>query len=248
MDNFGTRRLQAPSFAVFVVATLALTLAVTPSAVARQRNEAVREALFGDLERRFAEAESAELALLSPKNHEEARKVYDKALQDYQRGRSLEQIERYVAESAAYLDAAEASAATARQLLEEPLAMRSELSSYGVPRDHRELRNAERKLVEAARETESGSVPNVRRKSDEAAREYRKATLKILKDEWWKQTQTRLRQRRGSVPQERYRNAETSLKAIEAHLKSLDDKDPFSVGALLRDTRRDLDAVLAQVS
>ncbi len=248
MNTLGRYRQRARGVLVLVAAMLALTLMATPSVAAGQRNAAVRRALFDVLEQRLAAAETADLELLSPKNYEEARKKYDAALEDYQRGRTLEQIERNIAESSAYLDAANASAATARQLLEEPLAMRGELFANGIPRDHRELRDADRKLVEAAREAEDGSIPNVRRKSDEAAREYRKATLKILEDEWWKQTRDQLRQRRDSVPQEQYRNAEASLKAIEEHLKSLDDEDPFSVGALLRDTRRDLDAVLAQVS
>lgn len=247
MDDSQICRRKIRAFVLFFVGTLGMVLALSLPAAAQQRNETVREALFGELEQRFAEAETTDLAVLSPKNFEEATKAYEKALEDYQRGRSLEQIERKIAESTGYLEAATTSAASARQLLEEPLTMRRALFANGVASNDREIRDAERKLVDAARETENGRIPDVRRKAAEAAREYRKATLKILKDDWWKQTQAQLRQRRNSVPQQQYRNAETSLKAIESHLESLDEDDPFSVGDLLRDTRRDLDAVLAQV-
>jgi tetratricopeptide (TPR) repeat protein len=236
------------AFQLLVVVTLMVAAGVwTLPTQAEQQNESVRKALFGGLELRLVEADTADLAVLSPGNYEEAQKSYAKAKEDFERGRSLDEIEKGIADSQANLSKAFESAEVAKQLLEEPLTMRSDLASYNIPPGHAELQNAEKKLVEAAQEAEDGNVQTVRNKADEAAREYRKATLKILKDEWWKQTEREMKQLKDTVEKDRYKSAEVALKAIEDSLKSMRETTKFSVGDLLRDTRYELDAVLAQL-
>jgi len=231
---------------VVVALTFAASLWALP-AQAEQQNENIRMELFGALELRLAEADAAELAVLSPGNYEEAQKSYAKAKEEFERGGSLDQIEKDIAQSQQHLSKAFESADLAKQLLEQPLTMRSDLASNGIPPGHAELRNGEKKLVEAAREAEGGNVQTVRKKADEAAREYRKATLKILKDEWWKQTEQEMKQLKNGVEKDQYKSAETALKAIKDHLETIRETTAFSVGDLLRDTRHDLDAVLAQL-
>ncbi len=248
MNHLARFEVTSYAFRLLLVVTVALVAGVwAQPAQAAHQNENVRRELFGGLEQRLAEADAAEINVLSPGNYDKARKSYAKAKEDFERGGNLAQIEKGIGESQMNLSKAFESADLARQLLEEPLAMRSELTSYDISPGHKELQNAEKKLVEAARETEGGNVQTVRNKAGESAREYRKATVKILKDEWWKQTEREMKQLKNGVGEDLYEGAETSLKAIEDNLKTLKDNNSFSVGDLLRDTRQGLDAVLARL-
>lgn len=146
------------------------------------QDNGVREQLFGDVDRQFAEAKAQKSDLLAPDNFNRALDYYRKADEEFKRGKNLEKIRTNLKAATAYLQRAREARRLAEVTFASALAARNDAVSAEAPRFSREAWNAaEEQFILAARELEKGDANAAKRKSPLAEQAYRQAELEAIK-------------------------------------------------------------------
>ncbi len=154
-----------------------------------QEVEHVRGTLFKDADQALAAAREARADLLAPKSFAEGMKRYREAEEDFERGRSLEDINNKLRAARQYFQKATESTKLADVTFASALAARAdahaaEAADYAAE----EWRRAEEKFSEATRKLEDGDVKGAQRRSDEAEERYRQAELDAIKSNYLNET------------------------------------------------------------
>lgn len=151
----------------------------------------VRSALFREVDAARERAESARAELLAPKAFGEAVKLYERAAEDLQRGRDLNDIRRRLDRATAMFAQAEEAAELGSEVFTDALEARADaLSAEADSSAPQPWTEAGARLDEAARELEDGDIRDAQRKSEEARSLFRQAELAAIKasflDETWR--------------------------------------------------------------
>jgi outer membrane protein OmpA-like peptidoglycan-associated protein len=141
----------------------------------------VEGALFSTLEAALERGRQAELPLLAPESWAAAAEAHGRARESFERNRSLETIERQIAESTAALERANALAPEARTLFGGVLhARRDALSAGADSMAQKNWTRAEERFHDAAVALERGRADRGQRDGDEALEVYRAAELEAI--------------------------------------------------------------------
>lgn len=143
--------------------------------------EDVESALFTALESAIEEARAAQLDLLTPQAWDEAIAAHGRARANFERNRSLETINRYIAASQEALARAHRAAPIARTTLGESLDARSDALSAGADRmAQKTWVRAEQQFRAAAMTLERGRSDRAQKQSAEALATFRAAELEAI--------------------------------------------------------------------
>ena len=162
-------------------ALLTAVLAASPVVADNEIDEA-RAVLFAKAATALAAAREANAALLAPGSFEDGTKAYERAENDYERGRSLERIRRYLDEAAqAFAEAARAAGIAQRNLsgLMRDRDAAIEAGAEGVNGDS--WQDAEQGFRRAALALEKVDAQASLRYAQEASGDYRTAELNAIK-------------------------------------------------------------------
>lgn len=166
-------------------------LAITSAAFA----QSLRESLFQETDRKLAEAEAANIALLAPGDYERAMERYADAEEDLARERNIDRIRLGLTEVVRLLDQAIESSEIARITLASLIKTREDAESADAPTFASEFWiEAQELFDEAARRLESGNIRAARETSTEAENLFRDAELTAIKAQYLSQTRALLAQ------------------------------------------------------
>ena len=162
-------------------ALLAAVLTLSPAAAQDGIDEA-RAVLFAQAATARSAATEANAALLAPGSFEDGTKAYERAAADYERGRSLDRIRRYLDEATqSFTEAARAAGVAQRNLsgLMRDRDAAIEAGADGVNGDS--WQDAEQGFRRAALDLEKGDAQGSLRHAQEASGDYRTAELNAIK-------------------------------------------------------------------
>lgn len=158
------------------------------------KSQTVRIGLFGAADAVRALADSARADILAPKSYAAAVKHYQRAEADFSKGRNLELIERELAQSVSYFNAAIGACELATLTFANALRARSDALKAEAPQyADGYWRRAASKFEEAGRRLEDGNVKDAKEKSDEAESLFREAELKAIKTNYLDEARTLIR-------------------------------------------------------
>jgi outer membrane protein OmpA-like peptidoglycan-associated protein len=166
-------------------------LAITSAAFA----QGLRESLFQEADRKLAEAEAANVALLAPGDYGRAMERYAEAEEDLARERNIDRIRFGLTEVVRLLDQAIESSEIARITLASMIKTREDAQNADAPTFANEFWTEAQELFdEAARRLESGNIRAARETSTEAENLFRDAELTAIKAQYLSQTRALLAQ------------------------------------------------------
>ena len=142
----------------------------------------LRNQLFASTDEILQKAREKQADVLAPKNFQKAMESYKKADRDFQKGRNLEDIRKYLRQAQAYFTKAIEATKLAEVTFSSTSGARNDANSAEASRfAAEEWKRAEAKFVEAAKELEDGDVNNAKRKGADAEKMYRQAELEAIK-------------------------------------------------------------------
>jgi flagellar motor protein MotB len=170
--------------------TIAL-LAITSATFA----QGLRDSLFQAADRKIAEAEAANAALLAPANFRRAMERYADAGEDLARERNIDRIRVGLTEVIRLLDQAIESSEIAEITLASLIKTREDALNADAPTFAGEIwSDAQELFDEAAGRLESGNIRSARETSTEAENLFRDAELTAIKAQYLSQTRALLAQ------------------------------------------------------
>ncbi len=141
----------------------------------------LRSTLFQETDAAFERARAADLPLLSPQNFANAEKYFERADENVKRGRSIDKIKEELAESNAYLRAAEESSKLARVTFSSTLKARDEAVAAQASRlAEEQWSKAEDRFNRGASALEDGNVNRAKDYAGDALGIYKEAELTAI--------------------------------------------------------------------
>jgi outer membrane protein OmpA-like peptidoglycan-associated protein len=166
-------------------------LAITSATFAQN----LRDSLFQAADRKLAQAEAADIALLAPGDYERAMERYADAEDDLARERNIDRIRFGLTEVIRLLDQAIESSDIAKITLASLIKTREDAESADAPTFASAIWTEAQELFdEAARRLESGNIRAARETSTEAENLFRDAELTAIKAQYLSQTRALLAQ------------------------------------------------------
>ncbi|MBN2357318.1 hypothetical protein JXO59_14480, partial [candidate division KSB1 bacterium] len=208
---------------------------VTPMPHLFAQTRQVEQAMFGPLLERFEEAKEDQVPFYASQNYNRAFQLYQSALLDFKKGEKLAKIRGQIKQANESLDLAFEATRVSRVAMEKLVTTRSRFQKLAMGQiAPDEVTSAERFFFEAMHKAEEGDIRSAREKSEKANEQYRKATLKWLKDGFIKQNETKVKDLRDQLSQETYRQTLDELQNIRDYVDHAEDVefDPFD----MRDT------------
>lgn len=142
----------------------------------------MKKSLFGELDKKMAEAIELGLDILAPTNFENANNNYKDALKDYEDGANLSGIKEQISNAVKFLDAAKEKAKVSSITLKNSIAARNDAKKVDAEKNAPELwKQAEEKFRDAGEEVEDGDIPDAEEASNEAEELFRSAELTSIK-------------------------------------------------------------------
>jgi OOP family OmpA-OmpF porin len=178
-----TRRTPAgpgTAFALSLIAVLASVFWADPAAA--QASDETRAVLFAVAADARESAIAARAALLAPESFEAGAKAFERASEDYERGRSLDRIRRYLEDATTEFRRASAAAGVAERNLAGLLKDREAAIEAGAHEvDGDDWQDGERGFRRAAVALENGDAQDALRFAEIASGNYRAAELDAIK-------------------------------------------------------------------
>ncbi|MDX1701376.1 MAG: hypothetical protein R3250_12205 [Melioribacteraceae bacterium] len=117
----------------------------------------MKKSLFGELDKKIAEALELGLDLIAQSNYENSNNNYKDALKDYEDGANLGGIKEQIADAIKYLDPAKEKAKVSSITLKNSIAARNDAKKVDAMKNAAELwKQAEEKFRDAGEEVEDG--------------------------------------------------------------------------------------------
>ena len=155
-----------------------------------------RSILFKEADQAMEQAQSAQADLFSPDNFETAMKNYQQADENYEKGKSLEDIQDKLKMAAVYfLKAVETTESFKSNFVQCVSARNDALAAEALQFREEEFEEAESDLLEAAKTLEKGNLDGARSKADKAEERYRQVELEAIKANYLDETQAILEER-----------------------------------------------------
>jgi hypothetical protein len=179
-----------------------------------QERDPVKEQLFKDVQDAFERARSERIAYLSPDNFARANELYHEALEDYNKGERLRQIQEKIDQTMEYLEAAFQRAEISRVILEDAMRLRTEASEMG-DRYAGAFSKVDRKFNDVVLEVEEGNINRAESEAKNVEREYRTTAIELLLSVDLKEAWGELEEVRGNIPPEFSETIADELKETE---------------------------------
>ncbi|HPN34248.1 MAG TPA: OmpA family protein [bacterium] len=156
-------------------------LSATAMGVYAQTNE-LHDLLFSEPAQKLADLKRQDADLLAPVSFSEAAALYDKAVDEFRKGREVAQIRKRLSEMSDRMQKIELTLWNGKTLLQETLKAREDaLAAMASEVNAGEFNKAEASLREAGAAVESGDTNKARQRAAEAAARYRDAELNAIK-------------------------------------------------------------------
>lgn len=155
----------------------------------------LRDSLFGKVDKALAQANEVDGSVLTPVSYGEARKLYLRATEAYEKGRKIDRIKADLLEATEYFNKSvkgvELAAVTFPAAIEARKdALAAKADEYAV-----ELwADASQSFAVAAKRLEGGNVKTARKKSAEAEELFRNAELAAIKANYLTETRALIKQ------------------------------------------------------
>jgi outer membrane protein OmpA-like peptidoglycan-associated protein len=142
----------------------------------------IEEQIFGEASALLATADSAQAALLSPRNYQRGLAAYERARQEFEQGGNLERIGARLTDASAHFEAAIEAARLARVSLEPALKARDLAAEADASRlVAADWEAAEQDFSRAARALEKGDLKAAQQVGDAVTLGYAEAELSAIK-------------------------------------------------------------------
>lgn len=153
-------------------------LITIPSAALTQSQDSIKEQFFREIEQKPDQAAKEDIPFYAPVNFDQAREFFESAMDKYQRGDKLKDIQSDLDNAAHYLRAARESSKLSRIALEELALVRRQALEIQPDRHAPEIfQQAESAFNKVLRDAEAGNIRSVREKIPEVEKMYRSTVI-----------------------------------------------------------------------
>ncbi len=155
---------------------------LTASAALGQSRDELRQTLFGPVEAKFATARTENAPMLAPNTFERANSRYEEAVRNFEKGKSLRELEAQIGEASRLVDQAVQIAKLAQATFATTLKAREDALKANAPTyATEEFEKAESRFRSATRELESGDAKDAKKRVPEMDALFRRAELIAIK-------------------------------------------------------------------
>lgn len=149
----------------------------------------VRDNLFSDVEDSLRDANAKQANILAPKSYSKAASAYESASKRYERGQSVERIQRDLQESISYLQKAIDATEIAKVTLASAIIARDDAIKASAEKFSPDSwKKAEQSFARAANRLETGSLKSAKKEAEEAEDQFREAELVAIKASYLNET------------------------------------------------------------
>lgn len=196
--------------------TVAPVLFATLLALSHPALSQAKDPLFATLSAALEKARGAQVDALAPGGYRKAIEAYENAMKDAERSRSPERIRKQLTEGIAALEAANKSAAAARETLRTALAARNDALTAGASKNAAEQwQKAATRFNEAAIAMERGDLKTAQRRGAESEVLLREVELSAIKGGILNEARALIAQAEAEKVE---KSAPRSLQAAKRHL------------------------------
>ena len=179
--------------AIAIIVGIFLGATLFSTEIAAQQD--IKASLFKQADKALKAANEVNADVLAPKSYREAKKYYQDADNDFQRGKNLEDIRKKLAASVQFFNKAIEATKLAEVTLANSIKARSDAKQAGAAEfASTDWSKAEKKFLEASRKLEDGNVKGAQKRSGEAEPLYRQAELEAIKVNYLNETWELLKQ------------------------------------------------------
>jgi len=184
-----------------------------------QETHPAKEQIFKEADEALQRAEAENIMLFAPSNFTKANEFYNKALRDYEAGKSPEEVRESLRSTVEYIEVAFEKAKLSKSVLAALIQTREEAKALEIPaRAGYIFSKADSMFGEAAMEVESGDLASARSIAENAESEYRAAVIEALTKFVLVDAKEKVKDTEATIPEESSRKAIAELDETESRI------------------------------